>query len=145
MTQHTEFQFEHYTVIVPPKPTEHQVVYVAGPMTGIPDQNIPLFREVRARLIGHGYTVLTPPMININFMGIQHPEIPNPAAPGLRADMLALVMCDSICLLPGWEKSIGASLEVAVAITLGFKFVDYRTGEITDRPEFVVISRGYAK
>jgi hypothetical protein len=130
------------TIVVP---TEHQLVYIAGPMTGIPEQNVPLFRETALRLRGMGYSVITPPMINMNFMGIGHPEIPNPAAPGLRADMIAISLCDSICLLPGWEKSVGASLEVAIAITLSFKFIDYCTGEEIERPEFVVISRGYKK
>lgn len=121
------------------------IVYIAGPMTGYENQNVDAFITQRVKLMERGYTVIDPPQINMNFMGTPHPEVPIANAPGLRADILALMLCNAICLLPGWEHSRGARLECAIAITLGFNFIDYETGESCPRPPFVAVTHGYAE
>lgn len=40
-----------------------------------------------------------------------------------------LSMCNTLVLLPGWERSKGAQLERAWAITHGIKIYDYNTEE----------------
>lgn len=35
-------------------------IYIAGPMTGIPDYNRPAFNEYAAKLVEQGHTVLNP-------------------------------------------------------------------------------------
>ena len=91
-------------------------VYVAGPMTGIEDYNYPAFHAVAAQLRANGY------------------EVENPADHGivegaLWADYLAydltrLGLCGVIALLPDWEKSQGARLEVLIAERLGMTVVN---------------------
>lgn len=39
----------------------------------------------------------------------------------MRADIKVLVDCDGIALLPGWEKSPGATLEHSIARGLGLR------------------------
>lgn len=88
-------------------------IYVAGPMTGIPDLNFPLFHATAARLRAEGHDVVNPAEINAD-----------PAAGWItcmRADIRELVTCDAIYLLPGWELSRGARLEEHIARSLGFK------------------------
>ena len=121
------------------------IVYIAGPMTGYENQNVDAFINARIKLMELGYTVIDPPQIKMNFMGVPHPEVPIANAPGLRADILALTLCNAICLLPGWEQSRGARLECAIAITLGFDFIDIETGESCARPPFVAVTHGYAE
>ena len=86
-------------------------LYVAGPMTGLTDFNYPAFNRAAALLRGLGY------------------EVENPAendacgswAVYLRASLAQVVRCDGLALLPGWEASRGARLEVHVADALGME------------------------
>lgn len=70
-----------------------------------------------------GYEVLNPAELN-----------PDPTASWhdcMRADIKALCGCDAISLLPGWEKSQGAHLELHVAHRIGLQvlFVSEITGD----------------
>lgn len=92
-------------------------VYISGPMTGIEDFNFPLFNAVAKFLQTLGW------------------RVENPAEKGivpdwdwedyLRYDIEKLMQCEYIVLLPGWENSRGARLEVRIARELGFTFLDY--------------------
>lgn len=90
-------------------------LYVAGPMTGLPDLNYPEFLRVGTILEDKGYEVLNPARIDESY-----------SAPPFTKDWRwymrrALAMCvhaDGIATLPGWTHSRGASLEVHVGIRL---------------------------
>lgn len=89
-----------------------KTVYLAGPMTGIADLNFPLFHATAAALRDMGLTVINPAEINAD------PKAEWSAC--MRADIAELVTkCDGIVMLPGWEKSRGASLEHHIATALG--------------------------
>jgi Domain of unknown function (DUF4406) len=82
-------------------------LYVSGPMTGLPDWNFPAFNTAAAKVRALGHEAVNPVDVN-----------PDPATPWemcLRADIKALCDCDGIVLLPGWEKSKGAQLELHIA------------------------------
>ena len=91
-------------------------VYVARPMTGIEDFNYPAFNAVAAHLRAQGY------------------EVENPADHGIVAgaqwvdymayDLTRLGLCGVIALLPGWDLSQGARLEVMIAEHLGMRVVN---------------------
>lgn len=88
-------------------------LYVAGPMTGLPELNFPAFHAETARLRALGHQVVNPAEINAD-----------PTADWLdcmRADIKQLVDCDGIVLLPGWVGSRGAGIEYTLAISLGLK------------------------
>lgn len=83
--------------------------YVAGPMTGYPELNYPKFAEVSAKLRAMGFEVISPAELN---------PITTPYREAMINDILALVRCDHIVMLDGWEKSKGASLEHHIAQVL---------------------------
>lgn len=92
-----------------------QRVYVAGPMTGIADLNFPAFNAATAALRDRGAHVENPAEIN-----------PDPDADwydAMRRDIPRLLTCDTIMLLPGWEKSRGATLEYTIATAMGMTVV----------------------
>jgi hypothetical protein len=102
------------------KPT----LYLAGPMTGYPDWNFPLFNRTAADLRRLGYRVL------------------NPADNGLdetdwtvcmRRAIAMLIQADALALLPGWQESKGARLEHIIASALGMdvRNVDVLLTEVT--------------
>ena len=82
-------------------------IYVAGPMSGLPEFNYPAFHEAEAALRAIGYHV-------------ENPARNEPPPCGtwegwLRLAIAQVVTCDEIALLPGWEQSKGATLEFHIA------------------------------
>jgi len=88
-------------------------IYISGPMTGLPDLNFPAFHEAAKKLRGLGLDVVNPAEINADAAGDWHQC--------MRADIKALCDCDVITMLPGWENSNGAHLEIQVAHRLGIQ------------------------
>lgn len=88
-------------------------IYISGPMSGLPEQNFPAFHAAAAQLRAAGHQVINPAEINEDTT-LSWEQC-------LRADIKALCDCDVIAMLPGWENSKGAHLEVHVAHRLGIK------------------------
>lgn len=86
-------------------------IYIAGPMSGLPELNFPAFHAAAAALREQGLTVINPAEIN--------PDVGTDWVDCMRVDIAQLVTCDGIYLLPGWEKSRGAKLEHHIADALG--------------------------
>lgn len=93
-------------------------VYLSGPMTGIPDWNFPAFNAEASRLREAGYAVVNPAEVN--------PDTSMTWEQCLRADIKALCDCDAIALLPGWENSKGAHLELHIAHRIGLRVLQAR-------------------
>jgi len=90
--------------------TVHRI-YLSGPMSGWPELNFPAFHAAAAVLRAKGFDVVNPAEIN--------PDSTLDWHACMRADIKALCDCDVIALLPDWEKSKGAHLELHVAHRLG--------------------------
>jgi hypothetical protein len=89
--------------------------YLSGPMSGIPESNFPAFQEAAHRLREMGYEVISPAEINSE-QGL-------PWETYLKADIKGLCDCDAVALLPGWENSKGAHLEMHIAHRCGMKIM----------------------
>lgn len=86
-------------------------LYVAGPMTGLPELNFPAFNSAANGLRTAGHQVSNPAEIN-----------PDPAtnwSDCMFRDLAALDACDGIVMLPGWQESPGAQIERLWAIRTG--------------------------
>jgi hypothetical protein len=86
-------------------------IYVAGPMSGLPDFNYPAFHAAAEDLRALGYHV-------------ENPADNTPPACGtwegwMRKALAQIITCDAMAMLPGWERSKGAVLEFNVAVALG--------------------------
>lgn len=91
-------------------------VYVAGPMTGLPRWNFDAFEEACDRLRADGFYVTSPHEMDLK-NGFD-PDSDGSALDlraALEADIEAVKGADLVALLPGWEKSPGALIEVLVA------------------------------
>lgn len=90
-------------------------IYVAGPMTGLPEYNFPAFNDAAALLRADGWHVENP---------AEHGHVAGADwADYMRWDMTRIASCGAIYLLPGWEASKGARLEVMIGQALGVKFI----------------------
>lgn len=87
-------------------------IYIAGPMTGLPEFNYPAFFAASERLAAAGHEPINPARTEgrdgcrgwLDFM---------------RASLRDIADCDGIATLPGWQDSRGAALEVYIAQSLG--------------------------
>ena len=91
-------------------------IYIAGPMTGLPEFNYPAFNAEAARLRALGYHVENPA------------ENPAPASGAwedyMKMALRQMLTCDTVAMLPGWGKSKGALIEYSLAKTLGLELWD---------------------
>ena len=87
-------------------------IYLSGAMTGQPDFNYPMFDLVAATLREMGYEVFNPAEAFDR-------DQSRPWTDYMRADVEEILKSDEVAVLDGWEASVGARLEVAVALAIG--------------------------
>lgn len=90
------------------------MIYISGPMTGLPDLNFPAFHAAAAKLRAAGHQVVNPAELDAADAGKVMEW-----ADYLRRDIKTLMDCKAVALLPNWEQSRGAQLEVYIAQQLG--------------------------
>lgn len=95
----------------------HKTAYLAGKMRGIPKFNFPAFDAAAKDLREQGWEIISPADIDREhgFDPEKHDESYFPMNILIRRDIEAVLKQDAIILLPGWEKSVGANAELAVA------------------------------
>lgn len=93
-------------------------LYVAGPMTGLPDYNYPAFDGAAALLTERGYPVENPAE---NEQLFKDRVSPPHYTEYLRARLAQLLRCDGVATLEGWWNSGGARWEVQTAGILGLE------------------------
>jgi len=102
-------------------------VYLAGPMTGLPEKNYPLFMEVAAELRAEGHIVYNPAEFA--------PRRPADAFPIREAfSEYCKFICEEaeeLVLLPDWEASLGVSAELALAKNCGLRITEYERPTLT--------------
>ena len=112
-----------------PKPMK---VYLAGPMRGMPKFNYPAFHAAAVKLRAQGHVVFSPADADIQRIGKDvSAEFPTGNADKLArkygvtireclGEDLAWICehAEAIALLPGWDRSLGATAEWATALAL---------------------------
>jgi Domain of unknown function (DUF4406) len=117
---------QHWTEKEPVRlaPSRIGRVYIAGPMSGLPEFNFPAFNAEAAALRAQGFAVLNP---------AEHGIVEGADwADYLRHDIAGLASCERIHLLPGWSKSKGARLEHSIAVALGMVITLHPDAEPAD-------------
>lgn len=91
-------------------------IYIAGPMTGLPENNYPAFAEAATTFRSRGYHVENPAELL--------PSKPLPEMTWLdwmRLTVPQMLTCDLVIMLPGWQDSKGATIETDLARGLGMR------------------------
>jgi hypothetical protein len=121
-------------------------IYIAGPMSGIPQFNIPAFDDAAKRLREAGYDAVSPaelddPETRAAALASDDGHIEGSLNGETWGDFLArdvkLVAdeIDAIALLPGWEGSRGAQLELHVASLCNLPIYRYDNGKLAELNE----------
>ena len=114
------------------------LVYLSGPMTGIPEFNGPAFRAYAAKLRAEGFEVISPHEMDkaADTTGWKWGDF-------LTRDMDVLlsskVGVQRIYMMPGWEKSRGAKLERYAAEANGIAVYDVTTMELETKYAFILV------
>ena len=125
-------------------------IYIAGPMTGYDQWNFPAFFEAEKQLLALGCQVINPahndgPTLELALESAGVPERPNNSwAWYMRRDLPHVLEVDALCVLPGWQKSKGASLEVQVAEAIGLPIYVLQDGNLIPRVRVLGLS-GWAR
>ena len=103
------------------------IVYIAGPMRGKPHFNYPAFMRAEKQLRALGYEVINPATMGDAY---GTPEQLNADPKLLRklmdAELREIAKCNAIYLLRGWEKSVGARAELAMALAFDTAIMQQR-------------------
>lgn len=143
-----------------------KTIYLAGPMSNLPQFNFPAFHTAAAALRAQDFVVISPAETDPEDMqakamaspdGTYDPTMSETWGDSLARDvkMLAdgvlqvsdsdtrppLVPIDGIVFLPGWEKSKGARLEAFVGLLTGKEFALYDPEE----RDTVVVAASFIK
>lgn len=125
-------------------------IYIAGPMSGYEDWNFPAFFEAEAQLKALGHEVTNPAHNDGETIEEALESAGNPGSPNnswsyyMRRDLPSIMAVEAICLLPGWQNSKGATLEVHVAEAIGLPLYVLKDGQLIPRITIVGLS-GWAR
>lgn len=110
-----------------------RTIYLSGPISGMPEKNHPLFMRVAGCLRGMGHRVYNPREFTWT-----EPTFPKRKA---FAEYCAFICneADTIVLLPGWQKSKGATTEHGLAENCSLDIIEWTHWEaaLTRVPEDV--------
>ena len=95
-------------------------VFISGPMSGIPNYNRDAFNEAEKMLKKAGYSVFNPAWLQLDEKLWGSKEI-------ARIDISALSSFDYIFQIDGWDLSLGAKAEAAVAKWMGIEVLEKST------------------
>ena len=98
-------------------------IYVAGSMTGEPFYGFPVFDFFAGRLRARGWYVINPADMDREIdgfdphdLGPDHDWSHEPLCINrdevMQRDLIAIDSCHAIFMIPGWESSVGANIEI---------------------------------
>lgn len=93
------------------------VTYLSGPMRGHTNNNYPAFESAEERLVKSGRFVISP--ARLGEVGVWNDNKETAWNKYMVRDIIAVALSTEIALLPGYEGSKGASMELAVAEAVG--------------------------
>lgn len=101
-----------------PDVAEQPILYISGPMSGNENFNYHSFENASKRLKQLGYAVISPAQPALLSSQYDWKYC-------MRNSIDLLLKANSIVLLPGWESSKGANLELQIAQSLGYQVWEY--------------------
>ena len=93
-------------------------VYISGPITGVENGNAEMFMKASVQIANRGDLPINPHWLKhdhdkswLNYM---------------RVDIIALIDCDGVMVLPGFTESRGAMIEHELGRSLGLQIEHFR-------------------
>ena len=93
-----------------------RIVYISGKISGLADKNAPAFEAAEKMLTERGYKTINPLKLYPDGIELSWEHY-------MRNDIKVLMDCHMVAVLPDWEQSRGATIEVHLALDLGIPVV----------------------
>jgi hypothetical protein len=125
-------------------------IYIAGPMSGLKNWNFPAFFQAERLIKSLGHEVINPAHNNGETLELALKDAGPVDRPNhswehyIRRDVPMVMSCDAVCVLPGWQESKGAQLEVHIANELSMPVFCILDGQLLPRVRAIGLS-GYAR
>lgn len=102
-------------------------LYIAGPMRGYPRYNFDAFLAADIDLRDRGFEPINPAKLDLDagFDPDKDPVTPEFMEDAMRRDIAGVMKAEGLVLLPGWERSMGAKAEKALAEWRGIPVLLY--------------------
>jgi Domain of unknown function (DUF4406) len=111
-------------------------IYLAGPMRNKEDFNAPAFESWAKTLRSQGHEVYSPSEMSLKLFGDAVRKNAGGDESAMGGDQMTIgrtvfhldltyicLHADAVALMPGWQKSKGASAEHAAAVALGLEII----------------------
>ena len=96
------------------------ICYISGPMSGLPDLNYPAFFAAEEELKDKFNSILNPARLELDV------DQSSTWENWMRKAIVMLTSASHVVLLPGWENSKGAKLELAIAEALNLTIIEIK-------------------
>ena len=119
-----------------------KTIYLAGPMTGLPEYNFPAFREAARDLRDEGFSVFSPVETDEDLDGFDGTTpCPHTHEFYMKRDLPWLLQCDEVRVLDGWFDSKGSISECLVARLSGIPIREYPSGRTVQASTWLLVDR----
>lgn len=110
---------------------KYRKVYLSGPITGMPNNNIQEFKKYEEKFKNLNFEVINPhnlfssDEVELLEKSLEEKKITFEEYHShfMRRDIAQMMDCDFIAVLDGWEKSKGANIEVYIARNINMPIV----------------------
>lgn len=111
---------------------KYKKVYLSGPITGKPNDNIEEFEKYKQKFKNLNYEVVNPhDLFTREFVDDLNRKLENKEITFeeyhdtfMRTDIKAMMDCDFVAVLNGYENSKGANIEVYIARNINMPIID---------------------
>lgn len=101
---------------------KYKRVYLSGPITGLPNGNKEAFQAYEDRFVNMQFEVVNPHKLHT-----EEQEKTFEWSDFMKSDIKALLDCQVVAMMPGWEKSKGANIEIYIARNLNIPVINADT------------------
>jgi hypothetical protein len=115
--------------------TATETLFLSGPMSGVPEYNVPMFDDATIHLRQLGFHVISPVELFKNKFGEYWLKQSRKTYLYAAYAVLMDPHTTGIALIPGWEYSDGSYAEAVVAASLELKFFNTNGDQFTP-PKF---------
>lgn len=112
------------------------IVYICGPITGLPNGNIEAFNFAQEQLLATGHHPINPHLLCRDIVAMHEGTPEELWRKCMKRDIAELLKADAVLLLDGWQNSNGAKIERALALDLGIQVIPstYMVERLCERP-----------
>lgn len=94
------------------------IIYICGPITGKPNNNVEAFERAQQQLLRMGHYAINPHLVCRNIVKLHKGTERELWVKCMKRDIEEMLKADAVVVLDGWKDSKGANIEMYIAHSL---------------------------